>query len=100
LWKVLKATYNYLGLLPYRTPKGTLLFPTGQWSGGYFSEPLKFAAENGYEINIIKGYNFNKVYDAFKKKFVTEIYKIKSKGFLKTTQIKTSFLLPEIKIKS
>ena len=32
----------------------------GKWSGGYFSEELKFAKNNGYKITILKGSNFNR----------------------------------------
>lgn len=69
---------NYLGLLPYRTEKGSLIFPEGKWKGWYFSEELKFSAENHYQINVIKGYSFNKIYGAFTN-FVKDIYEIKSK---------------------
>ena len=68
---------KYLGLLPYRTEKSSLLFPIGKWCGWYFSEELKFAQQNGYKIKVIKGYNFNKSNSVFDN-FVTDIYKIKS----------------------
>lgn len=67
---------NYFGLLPVRT-KTNLIFPLGEWEGWYFSEELKFAKENGYEIEVIKGYNFNKVNSIFNS-FVYDIYKIKN----------------------
>ena len=38
---------------------------------------MKLALENGYEIEIIKGYEFNKVYDVFKS-FIDKNYKLKS----------------------
>lgn len=77
-------TYNnYLGLLPYRTKKGSLVFPTGKWSGWYFSEELKFAADNGYKIEIIRGYNFDKQEKVFTK-FVSNIYEKKSNTTNKT----------------
>lgn len=38
---------------------------------------MKFAEDNGYEIEVIKGYNFDKVSEVFNN-FVDDIYKIKS----------------------
>lgn len=73
-----KTNYNlYLGLLPIKTKWG-LTFPNGNFEGIWSSEELKFAQENGYEIKVIKGYNFNKVENVFTK-YVTEIYELKSK---------------------
>lgn len=72
----IKSNNNYIGLLPVRT-KTNLIFPLGEWEGWYFSEELKFAKENGYEIEVIKGYKFNKVNSLFKS-FVEDIYKIKN----------------------
>lgn len=72
----IKTPDNYLGLLPVKTKKG-LIFPIGEWEGCYFSEELKFAQENGYEITILKGYNFDRVNDVFKT-YIEDIYKIKS----------------------
>lgn len=59
------VTSRYLGLLPYKDITG-LTFPTGTWCGWYFSEELKFAQDNGYNIEVIKGYKFDKKYDNFK----------------------------------
>nr|AAO37819.1 DNA polymerase [Blumeria hordei] len=72
----IKSSGNYLGLLPTRT-KTNLIFPVGEWFGWYFSEELKFAKDNGYVIEVIKGYNFNKVPGVFQN-FVDKIYEIKS----------------------
>ena len=73
-----KTTNNYLGLLPYRTPEGNLIFPVGTWYGWYFSEELKFARDNeGYEIEIIKGYKTDISYGAFDR-YVKEVYDIKA----------------------
>lgn len=72
----IETSDNYLGLLPLRKKEG-LLMPNGKWFGWYFSEELKFAAENNYKIKVIKGYNFNKEYDVFKN-YVDNLYKIKS----------------------
>ena len=67
---------NYLGILPVRTKTG-IIFPVGRWSGMYFSEELKYAVENGYVINIIWGYKFNRVSNLFTK-YVEDLYKMKS----------------------
>lgn len=74
--KIKTNNNNYLGLLPVRTKKG-LIFPIGEWEGWYFSEELKFAALNGYEIEVVRGYKFSKVEGVFEN-FVKDIYKIKS----------------------
>ncbi|RKF65812.1 putative DNA polymerase [Erysiphe neolycopersici] len=74
-----KSPDNYLGLLPVH--KKGLIMPNGDWFGYYFSEELKFAKENGYEIEVYKGYTFNKVYNVFDN-YVDDLYekKAKSKG--------------------
>lgn len=51
--------------------------PQGEWYGWYFSEELKFAADNGYKITIVKGYHFNKVFNLFDD-YVKDFYNIKS----------------------
>ena len=66
----------YLGLLPVRR-KGGLSFPMGSWSGWCFSEELKFAQENGYNIKVLKGYIFNRESDVFST-YVQDLYRIKS----------------------
>ncbi len=71
-----KATDGYLGLLPYRIESG-LLMPIGEYEGWYFSEELKFAFNNGYDIQILKGYKFEKTYGVFDK-YIDEIYRLKS----------------------
>lgn len=73
----IKTKYDlYLPILPVRTNKG-LEYPLGEWEAWYFSEEIKFAAENGYEIEIYKGYIFNKVYNVFHE-YVDDLYKIKA----------------------
>ena len=69
------TTDTYLPLLPYRIKSG-LLMPNGVFNGWYFSEELKFAYENGYQIHIIKGYKFNKSYNVFDS-YVNEFYQLK-----------------------
>ena len=70
------TTRCYLGLLPYRSENGGLLMPTGKFEGWYFSEQLKYAFENGYKIEIIKSYKFNKSYNVFDD-YVNNIYSLK-----------------------
>ena len=78
-----KTNNLYLGLLPVRTNKG-LIFPNGAFEGIWTSEELKFAKSKGYEITVIKGYQFNKVNDIFTD-YILELYKFRknSEGFLK-----------------
>lgn len=81
---------DYLGLLPIRKD-GLLTHPLGEWSGWYFSEHLKFVKEQGYEIKVHEGYNFNKVDNVFKS-YIENLYEIKanSKG---STKLISKFLL-------
>ena len=72
----IKSNNSYIGLLPKRTEKGNLIFPTGNWSGWYFSEALKFAKEKGYTIEVFKGYNFNSVDNVFTS-FVNKVIDLK-----------------------
>ena len=55
-----KTNKGYLGILPIHYDN-KLILPHGEFEGVWFSEELKFAKEQGYEIQVIKGYNFNKV---------------------------------------
>ena len=66
----------YLGLLPIKTSLG-LILPNGEFEGVWSSEELKLAKDNGYEIEIKKGYNFNKVEGVFTE-YVNELYQLKS----------------------
>lgn len=68
---------KYLGLLPVHKEDGTLIMPNGEWCGWYFSEELKYAKEKGYDVEIYKGYKFNKVYNVFDK-YVLDLYEKKS----------------------
>jgi len=65
----------YLGLLPIKTSLG-LILPNGEFEGVWSSEELKLAKANGYEIEIKKGYNFNKVEGVFTE-YVNELYQLK-----------------------
>lgn len=70
-----KTNNGYLGLLPVHH-KG-LIMANGEWYGWYFSEELKFAKDNGYEIDVFKGYKFNKVDTVFED-YVDDLFKTKS----------------------
>lgn len=60
--------------LPLKTENGTI-YPTGTWSGWYFTEELKNAELYGYKFKIKKGYIFEKANIFYK--YVEAIYKIK-----------------------
>ncbi len=72
----IETNSNYLGLLPVRRKEG-LVMPNGKWTGWYFSEELKFASDNGYNIKVIRGYNFNKEFNIFDN-YINYLYNIKS----------------------
>ena len=61
-------------LLPYKKD-GETIYPLGKFKGVYFSEELKNAAEAGYQIKLISGYEFSKI-DLFNS-YVDHFYKIK-----------------------
>ena len=46
-------------VLPFHLD-GKTIYPTGTWEGVYFSEELKAVEKLGYEIALIKGYEFSK----------------------------------------
>lgn len=79
-----KTNNGYLGLLPMHI-EGSLILPSGEFYGVWFSEELKFAKDHGYEITVIKGYNFNILENVFNK-FVDDLYdiRLKSKGMIKS----------------
>lgn len=87
----IESTNNYLGLLPVRD-KGLLIFPNGKWSGWYFSEELKYAANKGYRIKVIKGYQFNKVENMFNS-YIDKLIDLKINGLLTTTKETAKLLL-------
>lgn len=61
--------------LPYRNPKNqTLIFPTGQFKGVYFSEELIHAKRIGYQIIPLSGYLFTKKDINPFDRFITETY--------------------------
>lgn len=59
--------------LPYRNKNKTLVFPTGQFVGVYYSEELKFARSLGYNIIPLRGYLFEKKPSPFSD-FITSVY--------------------------
>ena len=61
-------------VLPYHS-NGKTIYPTGVWTGVYFSEELKAVSKLGYQIRLISGYEFTKI-DLFSK-YVNTFYEIK-----------------------
>lgn len=62
-----------------KTTDGTkTMAPLGTWKGWYFSEEIKLAMNNGYEIEILNGYLFEKGY--IFKDYVLDLYNIKNKS--------------------
>jgi hypothetical protein len=64
-------------LLPYKSHNlNKTIYPTGEWIGTYFSEELKAVSKfEGYKIELIKGYEFNKI-DLFSE-YVNHFFNIK-----------------------
>jgi len=66
-------------ILPYKSSKG-LIFPTGTWTGWFFSEELKQAQnEFGYQVVVHESYIFQRDNQLFTK-FVSEFGGIKEKS--------------------
>lgn len=59
--------------LPYRDKNNTLIFPTGEFVGVYYSEELKYARGLGYTVLPISGYLFEKMESPFKD-FVSSLF--------------------------
>ena len=49
-------------LLPFRLKSGNVIYPSGQWTGTYFSEELKTVMKYGYKVIPLQGYSFEKEY--------------------------------------
>uniref|UniRef100_U9UR54 DNA-directed DNA polymerase n=1 Tax=Rhizophagus irregularis (strain DAOM 181602 / DAOM 197198 / MUCL 43194) TaxID=747089 RepID=U9UR54_RHIID len=66
---VMRAPANeYIGLLPIKL-QGRLICPGGTFSGLFFSEELKFALENGYQLLEMKlAYSFKRGANTFLRK--------------------------------
>ncbi|KAL2930869.1 DNA polymerase [Bienertia sinuspersici] len=52
--------------LPYRGKDKTLIFPTGEFVGVYYSEELKYAKSLGYTVIPLSGYIFEEMESPFK----------------------------------
>lgn len=61
-------------LLPCKY-KGKTIYPTGSWTGVYFSEELKAVLPQGYQFKFLEGYEFSKI-DLFSE-YVTHFYEKK-----------------------
>lgn len=60
--------------LPYRDKNNTLIFPTGEFVGVFYSEELKYARGLGYTVIPISGYLFERMDSSPFKHFVSELY--------------------------
>lgn len=58
-----------------RSGASTTIYPTGTWSGWYFTEEINNAKKYGYKFEILKGYTFKK--SNIFKDYVSELYSIK-----------------------
>lgn len=72
-----KTNNNYLGLLPVKTNYG-LIFPIGEYIGIWPTPELKYAKDNGYDIQIIEGYAFDEIPSYFSE-YILDLYDLKSK---------------------
>jgi hypothetical protein len=61
-------------VLPFHL-NGKTIYPVGTWKGVYFSEELKGVVKLGYQVTLIRGYEFTKI-DLFTK-YVETFYEIK-----------------------
>nr|UYK51798.1 hypothetical protein [Paphiopedilum micranthum] len=59
--------------LPYRDKNNTLIFPTGEFVGVYYSEELKYARGLGYTVLPISGYLFERMESPFRH-FVSSLF--------------------------
>lgn len=59
--------------LPYRDKNDTLIFPTGEFVGVYYSEELKYARGLGYTVLPISGYLFERMESPFRD-FVSSLF--------------------------
>lgn len=59
--------------LPYRDKNNTLIFPTGEFVGVFYSEELKYARGLGYTVLPISGYLFERMESPFRD-FVSSLF--------------------------
>jgi len=59
--------------LPYRDKNHTIIFPTGEFVGVYYSEELKYARGLGYTVLPISGYLFERMESPFRD-FVSSLF--------------------------
>ncbi len=60
---IIKAPKNIkMPLLPFKLDTGNVIYPTGKWTGTYFSEELKTVMKYGYKVIPLQGYSFEKEY--------------------------------------
>lgn len=71
-----KTNNNYLGLLPVKTNYG-LTFPIGEYIGIWPTPELKYAKNNGYDIQILEGYGFEEIPSYFTE-YVLDLYDLKT----------------------
>jgi hypothetical protein len=62
-------------IIPFRTDKATVIYPTGYWGGVYFSEELKNAEKYGYKFKLLAGYIFE--YEYLFKGYIESMNKLK-----------------------
>lgn len=62
---------NYI--IPYRNEEGSIIYPSKEFTGIYWSELLKKSREYGYKIEILGGYQFEKGENIFKD-FILNLY--------------------------
>ncbi len=67
-----KTNDLYIGLLPVHI-NNRLICPNGEFYGVWTSEELKFAKSKGYEMTVIKGYQFIKVNNIFND-FINDLF--------------------------
>jgi hypothetical protein len=78
--------------LRIRTPSGLrTIYPTGTWSGLYFSEEILNAMKNGYEFEFSDGFIFKKSY--IFTEYINVLYKIKQNSEKNSTWYFISKLL-------
>lgn len=70
-------TFNGDGVpvAPFRQENGKVIYPTGQFSGTYFSEELKTLRAYGYKVEVVRAHHFSKTYPF--NNYVNHFYELK-----------------------